>query len=66
MAVLEIDSAPRCRVPVRFSRHVFWLLWVTVILIAAACLLPQGRRLPQRVRALAAPGAEVLGRGEHL
>ena len=41
MAVLEIDSAPRCRVPVRFSRHVFWLLWVTVILIAAAFYYPK-------------------------
>ena len=43
MAVLEIDSAPRCRVPVRFSRHVFWLLWITVIVIAAAFYYP---RLP--------------------
>ncbi len=41
MAVLEIDSAPRCRVPVRFSRHVFWLLWVTVIVIAAAFYYPK-------------------------
>ena len=41
MAVLEIDSAPRCRVPVRFSRHVFWLLWFTVIVIAAAFYYPK-------------------------
>ena len=41
MAVLEIDSAPRCRVPVRFSPHVFWLLWVTVIVIAAAFYYPK-------------------------
>jgi alpha-1,2-mannosyltransferase len=41
MAVLEIDSAPRCRVPVRFSRLVFWLLWVTIILIAAAFYYPK-------------------------
>ena len=41
MAVLEIDSAPRCRVPGRFSRHVFWLLWVTIILIAAAFYYPK-------------------------
>src|SRR6476646_5601933 len=41
MAVLEIDSAPRCRVSVRFSRHVFWLLWFTVIVIAAAFYYPK-------------------------
>ena len=39
--MLEIDSAPRCRVPGRFSRHVFWLLWVTIVLIAAAFYYPK-------------------------
>ena len=39
--MLEIDSAPRCRVLGRFSRHVFWFLWATIVLIAAAFYYPK-------------------------
>src|SRR6516165_3340346 len=40
-AVLEIDSAPRCRALGRFSHHVFWFLWVAIVLIAAAFYYPK-------------------------
>ena len=36
-----IDSAPRRRVLGRFSRHVVWILWATIILIAAAFYYPK-------------------------
>ena len=39
--MLEIESEPRCRVPGRFSRHVFWLLWATIVLMAAAFYYPK-------------------------
>src|SRR5271166_3453739 len=40
-AVLEIDSAPRCRALGRFSHHVFWCLWAVIVLIAAAFYYPK-------------------------
>src|SRR5262245_63177349 len=40
-AVLENDSPSRCRALGRFSRHVFWLLWITIILIAAGFYYPK-------------------------
>ena len=43
--MLEIDSASRCRVSGRFSRHVFWLLWAMVVLIAAAFYYPKAADL---------------------
>jgi branched-subunit amino acid transport protein AzlD len=41
MAVLEIDSAPRCRDLGRFSPHFFWFLWAMTVLIAAAFHYPK-------------------------
>jgi branched-subunit amino acid transport protein AzlD len=39
--VLEIDSVPRRCVRGRYSHHVFWFLWATIILIAAAFYYPK-------------------------
>lgn len=39
--MLEIESVPRCRVPGRFSRHAFWFLWATIVLMAAAFYYPK-------------------------
>src|SRR5271165_2934560 len=40
-AVLEIDSAPRCRALGRYSHHVFWCLWAVIVAIAAAFYYPK-------------------------
>ncbi len=40
-AVLEIDSAPRCRTLGRYSYHVFWCLWALIVAIAAAFYYPK-------------------------
>lgn len=39
--MLEFDSAPRRRDLGRFSRHFFWFLWATIVLIAAAFYYPK-------------------------
>jgi len=40
-AVLEIDSVPQRRDFSRFSPYVFWMLWATIVLIAAAFYFPK-------------------------
>jgi hypothetical protein len=39
--VLEFDSEPRSRESGRLSPHVFWLLWGSIVLIAAAFYYPK-------------------------